>query len=218
MLVGFYMIGFAVTWRGNLTEIAWVNTLLAVVSALALLVVTHALMPFTIALLAFASATELRAYRRRWPGLRWPVALGVDAAVLVTTSIVARPQGLPEGYAPVSVTLAFVHRRDVAVALPVGHRCSNAAAWPSHYELRSRASHLLLLPSASVALSSLRGSWTYPRACSVYRSYFWALPAMEPRLLSSIAGWDGDGISTFIRHWPACSRSVGTPWFSPMWR
>ncbi len=108
LLVGFYMIGFAVTWRGNLTEIAWVNTLLAVVSALALLVVTRALMPFTLALLVFASATELRAYRRRWPGLRWPVALGLDAAVLVTASIVARPQGLPEGYAPVSEPLAFL--------------------------------------------------------------------------------------------------------------
>jgi hypothetical protein len=115
LLVGFYAIGFAVTWRCHLTEIAWINTLLAVTSAMAMLVATHALMPFTIALLAFASATELRAYRRRWPGLRWPVALGLDAAVLVMVSILARPEGLPEGYAPVSMRLAFL----IVVLLPV---------------------------------------------------------------------------------------------------
>jgi hypothetical protein len=115
LLVGFYGVGFAVTWRSGLTEIAWTNTLLAVTTALALLVATHDLIVFTLTLLLFASATELRAYRRRWPGLRWPVALGLDAAVLVMVSIVARPEGLPEGYAPVSLSVAFV----LVVILPV---------------------------------------------------------------------------------------------------
>jgi hypothetical protein len=115
LLVGFYGVGFAVTWRCGLTEIAWTNTLLAVTTALALLVATHNLLPFTITLLLFASATELRAYRRRWPGLRWPVALGLDAAVLVMVDILARPEGLPEGYAPVSLRVALL----IIVMLPV---------------------------------------------------------------------------------------------------
>jgi hypothetical protein len=115
LLVGFYAVGFAVTWRCNLAEIAWMNTLLAVTTALALFVATRDLVPCTLALLCFASATELRAYRRRWPGLRWPVALGLDAAALVMVSIVARPGGLPEGYAPVSLNMAFF----IVAVLPV---------------------------------------------------------------------------------------------------
>ena len=114
-MVGFYVVGYAVTWRCSLTEVAWMNTLLAVMAALALLVTTHALMPFTVTLLLFALATEVRAYRRRWPGLRWPVALGLDVAVLVLVNIAGRPGGLPDNYAPVSVPVALL----VVVMLPV---------------------------------------------------------------------------------------------------
>jgi hypothetical protein len=145
LLVGFYVVGYTVTWRCNLTEVAWMNTLLAVATALALLVATHALMPLTVAILGFALATEVRAYRRRWPGLRWPVALGLDVAVLLLVSIVGRPEGLPEGYVPVSVPFAFL----IVVMLPVLYLSSIAI----RTLMRGRAVTGFEIVQASLALA-----------------------------------------------------------------
>ncbi|MBZ5603295.1 MAG: hypothetical protein LAO79_13415 [Acidobacteriia bacterium] len=69
--------------------------------AIVLLIATHDLLPFTIALLAIAAASD-------WSTtpLRWFAALCADAAVVLFTMIVAKP--LPEGYAAVSVREAIV--------------------------------------------------------------------------------------------------------------
>jgi hypothetical protein len=56
-------------------------------------------------------------------GLRWPVAVGLNAALLVMVDIVARPGGLPEGYAPISTAATFA----IAAVLPALYLGSTAA-------------------------------------------------------------------------------------------
>ena len=72
--------------RRELWEIAWTMTLFTVVTAIALAVGTREFLTFTTVLLLAAVAAEMLAYRDRWLGLRWPVALGLDLAVLMLTS------------------------------------------------------------------------------------------------------------------------------------
>ena len=114
LIVVFFALGLAAAWRRDLVEVSWANTLLAVVTTLGLFGATHDLMPFTLALLAIAGILEVLANQDRWLGLRWPVALGLDAAVLVMVDIVSRPGGPPEGYAPISTAGAIA----VGLVLP----------------------------------------------------------------------------------------------------
>jgi hypothetical protein len=69
--------------------------------AIALMVGSHDLLPFTIALLAIATAAD-------WTlaGMRWVAAICADAAVGIMTMIVARP--LPEGYAALTTREAVL--------------------------------------------------------------------------------------------------------------
>jgi hypothetical protein len=85
-LLFFLTLGLAVAWRRELWEVAWTITLFTVVTAIALAVGTREFLPFTTALLLAAVAVEMLAYRDRWLGLRWPIASGLDLAVLILTS------------------------------------------------------------------------------------------------------------------------------------
>jgi hypothetical protein len=113
-LLFFFYLGLAVAWRHELWEIAWTVTLFTVATAAGLIVATHAFMPFTIALLLAAVPVEMLAFRDRYLGLRWPVAVGLDLAVLMLTSA-ALSSGGPAGgrgaLAPAAVTA-------VCMALP----------------------------------------------------------------------------------------------------
>ncbi len=100
-LVLFVMVGLALAWKRNLSVIVWITTVAGLGTAFALIVATRALLPFTAALLAIAAAVEYTACRDHWLSVRWIVALGADCAVLLMAYIVTRPQGLPEGYAPI---------------------------------------------------------------------------------------------------------------------
>jgi hypothetical protein len=122
-LLGFFALGLAVAWRGTLTELAWVTTLFTLITTLGLLRSTLDLMPFAVALLLLAAGVEALAFRDRWLGLRWPVALGLDLALLQMLAIAVRRGGLPEGYAalpPVGVVA-------VGLALPAIYLSSIAA-------------------------------------------------------------------------------------------
>lgn len=67
--------------------------------ALGLLLATHAMIPFSVALLSIAAASELRACISRWPG-RWFLALTGDLAIFIVAWVITRPQGVPESYPP----------------------------------------------------------------------------------------------------------------------
>lgn len=95
-----------ISWRKNLKVIAAVAPAACALLAVALLLGTYALAPFTLALLAIAATVELAAVENHASGARWVVAACVDSAVLALIMLMRRPGGLPEGYAPVSVSFA----------------------------------------------------------------------------------------------------------------
>ncbi len=101
-LVGYAAFGLRVSWRRNLDVVAWIATLTALATATALLLATKDLPPFTAAVLAVAAAVELSACFSHWLRERWLAALLANLLVLLLTYIAARPQGVPEGYAPIT--------------------------------------------------------------------------------------------------------------------
>jgi hypothetical protein len=82
-------------------SIAVISTTACALIAMVLLIALHDLVPFTLALLAIAAAAEFSGVSSRWV-----VAFFVDGAVAIFTIIIAK--GLPEGYAPASVSAAVV--------------------------------------------------------------------------------------------------------------
>jgi hypothetical protein len=89
--------------RHDLVLMAWVSALLALGTNAALLVATRHLLAADLSLLGMVVIVEWLALQERWRGLRWPVALVVDGAFLVTVWLVSRPEGLPDDYPPVAI-------------------------------------------------------------------------------------------------------------------
>ena len=123
VLVLFSLFGLAISWRKNLSIIAWATTLAGMGTAAALLVGTRDVVPFTLALLAIAAAIEFSACCDHWVGERWIAALLVDLSVLLLTYLVVRRGGVPDGYAPlrpaavvaIQIALLIVYLASTAV-------------------------------------------------------------------------------------------------------
>ncbi len=101
-LVGFFGLGLVVARRRGLGVVAYATTALALATAVALLVARRDLVASFAALLAVGAGVEWLAYCERWLPLRWWAAAVLDAVAFLLAAIVTRPQGLPEGYVPVS--------------------------------------------------------------------------------------------------------------------
>jgi hypothetical protein len=123
VLAGFFALGTGVAWRRGLGVVAYATTGLALATAVALLVATRDLAAAFAALLAIAAGIEWLAFRDRWLPLRWWAAVALDAVAFLLAAIVVRPQGLPEGYAPLSPAAAA----GVLLALPALYVASLAA-------------------------------------------------------------------------------------------
>lgn len=107
ILTLFSVFGLAISWRKNLTTIAWITTLAGLITAMALLVGTRDVIPFTVALLAIALAVECCACMAHWLRERWVVAAAANLSVFLVAYLVTREGGLPAGYAPVSTAAAL---------------------------------------------------------------------------------------------------------------
>jgi hypothetical protein len=126
-----FALGLALAWRHRLGELAWLNGLFGVATAFGLMQATHQLVTFTAALLVLAALVELTAQRDLGLGLRWPVALSADLAVLQTVLTALRAGGPPPGYPTLSTPRVIL----VGLALPLVYLGSIAA----RTLLRSRA-------------------------------------------------------------------------------
>jgi len=104
-LLAFFALGIGVAWRRRLRANAVVTTLLALVTASALLGSTHDLLAAMAALVGIAAGVEWLAWRGAWLGLRWAAALVLDAVAVLLVAIATLP-AWPEAYAPLSVGLA----------------------------------------------------------------------------------------------------------------
>jgi hypothetical protein len=107
ILVGFTFLGLALSWRKRQIIISGVVSVSSTLIAAALLLATHDLLPFTLALLAIAAATEFATCRDHPTGSRWLSAIAADAAVLVFSWLMSRENGLPDEYVPTSARAAL---------------------------------------------------------------------------------------------------------------
>jgi hypothetical protein len=115
VLVLVFAAGMGLAARRRLAVVAWANTLLGMAASAGLLMATRHLVPAVLALLVMAAMVEWLAFRGLWPSLRWPAALFVDVAALVTLWLVSRPAGLPADYAPTSISMVLA----ATLALPL---------------------------------------------------------------------------------------------------
>jgi hypothetical protein len=102
LLVLFSGFGLAISWKKNLSAVAWVATLSGTLALFAMLIASRDLVPFTCALVALAAVVEISACLEHWIRERWIMAAVADLAVVLMTYLVTQPGGLPEGYAPVT--------------------------------------------------------------------------------------------------------------------
>jgi len=102
LLGSFVIAASALAWKRHLSAVAGVCGAAAVLSALALLIVSRDMVPYTVALLAMAAISEIAAASERWPSLRLLVAPATDIAVLILVYIYSLPLSSRLDYAAVS--------------------------------------------------------------------------------------------------------------------
>lgn len=102
LLSAFVVAAFALAWKRNLAPVVWAAQSAAAFTALALLIVSHELVPYIVALLVMALASETAAARERWLGLRFVMAPAVDIAILILIYIHSLPESSRAGYTAVS--------------------------------------------------------------------------------------------------------------------
>lgn len=107
-LAFFIVLGQVVAWKHEHAAIAAITALAGSVTAVALIIATLDPVPFAFALLSAAAAVEYGAIRDHGLTWRWITALAADFCAFLLVYLVTRPQGLPEGYAPVPASAAIV--------------------------------------------------------------------------------------------------------------
>ncbi len=107
ILSGFIILGQIFARRNDLSPVAGITALAGSATAVALIIATLDPMPFFAALAIAAASVEYGACHDRVSGARWIVALAVDFCAFLLAYLVTRPQGLPEGYAPIPVAAVF---------------------------------------------------------------------------------------------------------------
>lgn len=94
----FTILGLTVSWRKNVSVIAWIAMLAGVLTAWGLMLGTRDVFPFALALLMMSAAVEVSACLEHWLPERWVAAAGADVGALLLTYLsVQRPP--PESYA-----------------------------------------------------------------------------------------------------------------------
>ena len=102
LLAAFVIAAFALAWTRGLAPVVWAAEIAAVLTALALLIVSHDLAPYIVTLLVIAAASEFAGARNRWLGLRFVAAPAVDLAALVLVYIHSLAESSRPGYVAVS--------------------------------------------------------------------------------------------------------------------
>ncbi|HLG98855.1 MAG TPA: hypothetical protein VKX49_21260 [Bryobacteraceae bacterium] len=122
-LAVFIIMGQVLAWRRDHSMLAGVTAFAGCATAVALIIATLDPVPFAVALTFAAAIVEFGSWRDHALSWRWIVALACDFCAFLLAYLVTRPQGLPEGYAPVTVTAAGA----LLIALPLIYVASTAA-------------------------------------------------------------------------------------------
>jgi len=102
-LAFFIALGQMVGWKRDHDAIAAITAAAGSITAVALIIATLDPVPFAIAFVVVAAVVEYGAIRDHALTWRWITALAADFCAFLLVYLLARPQGLPEGYAPVPV-------------------------------------------------------------------------------------------------------------------
>ena len=90
-LCGVFALAFGVGIRRDLRKLAWLSLMAHLVAAFAIMLGSREFLPMTWVLLVSALAVE-GGVRERWPAMRWPAALGLDAAGALLITVTVSPQ------------------------------------------------------------------------------------------------------------------------------
>lgn len=121
VLVMFAVWGLVIGWRNNATAIAWIGTLVALVTTSALFRETHDAATWVAATQLVALAIELSACGDRWLGLRWVVAVIADLFTLALVFLVGSPAAMAVGgtLALATIYAGSTAYRTLARGLPI---------------------------------------------------------------------------------------------------
>ena len=102
VLAVFALIALALASRTQHRIIGTIAGVSSIIMAVALLLARDDIVPFTTALLLIAASMEFAAWRDLQPGARAFAALAADSSVLLFSSLMSSPRGMPETWVPVS--------------------------------------------------------------------------------------------------------------------
>ncbi len=102
ILVAFFLMVIARSWRIDLVALPWATALAVVFTALGLLLVTRDLVPLTVALLVIAFIGEIAVGFGKHTTLRPLTAIYADLAVFLQAYVMTSSDVVPERYRPVS--------------------------------------------------------------------------------------------------------------------
>lgn len=108
LLALFGIFGLAISWKKDLTMVAWLTSIAVLLACAGLMSRTNDPVPYTAGLLALAAAVEASACLEHYLGERWVVALMTDLAVLFLTYVATRPPGSLAAYAPIAPGVAIL--------------------------------------------------------------------------------------------------------------
>ena len=98
----FVLAAFVLAWKRHFAAVIWVTTAVCSTAALVMAVATHDLVPFIVAILVMAMASEYAAASNRRSAIRLWVAASADIAVCALIYIASRPADSRLDYKQVS--------------------------------------------------------------------------------------------------------------------
>jgi hypothetical protein len=107
ILIVFAFLGLAIAWKRSITSIAWIVTLTALGSAMALFRESHDAASWVGTILLVAIAVEFSACRDHWLTLRWVVAVAADLTVLLLTIMTTMEPSSASSVAPAGAALVL---------------------------------------------------------------------------------------------------------------
>ncbi|HUV97251.1 MAG TPA: hypothetical protein VMV98_07255 [Acidobacteriaceae bacterium] len=102
VLAAFVVASFVLAWKRHFAAVVWVTTAVGSTSALIMAVATHDLLPFIVAILVMAMASEYAAAHNRSSAIRLWAAASADIAVCALIYIASRPADSRLDYKQVS--------------------------------------------------------------------------------------------------------------------
>ena len=116
---------FVVALRRGAETFAWIATIAALGTSMALVAATGVLLPFALFLIAFGTATLWIGYAFDWTLLRWPVAAAADFLIVGLTMRVAAKTGGESPLVAVAVQLLLLNAYIVSIAIRTLVRARN---------------------------------------------------------------------------------------------